>query len=59
MEFEEENNDFGGNINRIWGTEQSFWGNQKIHNHPFGPPTMVAVVVDFHNRDGHGQIQAQ
>ena len=56
MEFEERNNDLGGTINRIWGAEQWFLGNQKMQNHSlvppnsFGPPTMVAVVVDFKDR---------
>ena len=42
MEFEEQNNDFGGTkrYNNI----------PLVPPNSFGPPTMVAVVVDFKDR---------
>ena len=45
MEFEGQNNDFGGTkrYNNI----------PLVPPNSFGPPTMVAVVVDFKDRDSH------
>ena len=50
MEFEGQNNDFGGTkrYNNIPLVPPNFCG----------PPTMVAVVVDFKDRVSHGHSRA-